>query len=481
MSSIFKKPLGDTTKSKPKPKPAPKPEASKTSLPPPPTYATRPPKGHVSKEEEADDQTIPAQPNRPKRGSHLSPLDEEDDLEEEEVISLEKLKPAYRNPFDDRPPRSGRARQGRYDDEHDGDTYDRMPPPSRNTRPRLDQVRHGRSFRDPDLALKDSRRRSRPQDPFSEDPYHGEDLNERRLARMSLNPPRRGEPGPSGSTLARAIATAPSSSVTVVRNPNSPAGDIIAVPKYALVAYSALSASHLSAITSIFNVPARKVADWCTLDLIERDNRTQTLQMDRIFALFDPTFRARWDIRMREDSLGITAQREQEAAQRADTERLLLERDLRLQEKEGRAREPAHRAELEKVKEEARARSRERKREDDKRKEKERQRERERERERLRERDRAREQERQRDRELQVALVAAKKKEKKKKKKATPAPPAPAPAAPTPQPIIINNTQPAVQQQERRRSRSRTRVVGYYVDYPYRYGYYGGGYHRWWW
>ena len=509
MSSIFKKPLGGTTKAKPKPKPKSKPADTQMTLPPP-TYATRPPKGQipVPEEEKEDEQTSVAQLNRPTRKLDLRPLDddEEDEREEEReedtsfgLLPPERGQPVYQNPFDEVPPRShgiSRGRRGRYEDEHDGDTHDRSLLAPRNSRPHHDPVlvRDRLPSHASGSIREGTRRGYQPRDPYGQAPYGqapygqvpygqipygqapygqspygqaphdqmNENLNERRLARMSLNPSHRGQPEPSSNTaLIRAVAAAPTSAVTVFRNPNSPASDIIALPKFAQVSEDTLSASHVSAIMSIFGVTRQKVSDWCAIGYIERDNRTQALNMDRIFELFDSTFRARWEARMQEDKMGITAQREREDQQRKDHERFIFEQQLQRQADDSAARDRAHRAELEGVKEMARARSKERKKADEKRKEKERQKSRERKREWQKERDRTKERERLRDRELKMAFELAKKNK-------------PAPAAPAPAPIIINNTQP-----ERRRSRSREKVV---VHGGYGYGYgWGRCYHPWYW
>ncbi|MCJ1240769.1 hypothetical protein MMC14_008773 [Varicellaria rhodocarpa] len=551
------KPLNTTIKAKPKSKPKSKskPAASEEPLPPP-TYATRPPRGTIPTEVEPVDQTVTIipQPNRPRREHKLHPPDEEEEEEEEEetygLLPPERGRPAYQNPFGDQnegasevsktaaldrfchdnglgPPdfvsqgSSREFQESRRGSRHHGspqlDNLHYGPPQldPRQMGPRhMDSRRMDPRQMDPhriDPRKMDPRQMDphqmdpRQMDPRHVDPHHfnprqmdprqmdprrmdprqidprrmaprqidprhhitygptshdGQGQNERQLAPMTLNPRHR-EPEPSsGNALARAVAIAPSSAVTVFRNPDSPAGDIIALPKFATVPYSMISASNLSAITSIFNVTPQKVPDWCKIGLIERDNRTQALKMDAVFALFDNTYRARWEVRIQEDSMGITAQREHEEAQRnaheqnlAAAQQKMLEQELNFlahQQESSRARSRERvKLELEQAKESVRQKSKERKKDDEKRKEKE--------------RDQAKEKERARDRELKLALALA-------KKNNTPTP-IPVPAA---APMIINNQQPA----QRERSRSRTTVV--YGGYGYFPPFYGGLYGRHW-
>ena len=541
MNSIFKKPFETTTKPKPKSKSKskPKPAASETPLPPP-TYATRPPKGTVPTVVEPDEQTVTIipQPNRPGREPKLQPPVEEEEEEEEETYGLlppEWGRPVYQYPFEDvneEVPSPHEAHRGRHPrtDEHSHAAFD----PHVESHGRLERLSHlfhpspvsGPGYENFNRGSPcfDSRHMDpRHMDPRQMDPHHPNprqmhphqmdprhmdppqmDLrrmgprqidprhhltygpisrddqvqNERQLALMTLNPHCHEPETSSGNALARAVAIAPSSAVTVFRNPDSPADDIIALPKFAPVPYSMISASNLSAITSIFNVTPQKVSDWCKIGLIERDNRTQALKMDAVFALFDSTYRARWEVRIREDSMGITAQREHEEAQRnahehnlAVAQQKVLQQQLDFltnQQESSRARSRERvKLELEQARESVRQKSKERKKDEERRKEKDRKREKQLKLERENERDQAKEKERARDRELKLALALA-------KKNNTPAP-APAPAA---APMIINNQQPA----QRERSRSRTRII---VSHPRcHYGYWGGryypGFSDWW-
>ena len=306
MTSIMKSAFGK--------KKGPPPEAS--TLAPPPSYATRSPQGHITHESDDDEPAQPSdsQPNRPR-------------------ISVRNNSPTQ-NTFDSErmprgPPNRSGLCPGRYEDERDGDSYDGSGGPDNMALTRI-----GRPSRDSHPHPSPSRGAGGRSSDYDDD-Y---DPRSHRAGPL-VRPIRRGGADTSRAlihAMANNAASTGSAAMTIFRSGNDDHGDVLAMPKYSAVPFSSLSAQNLDAIKDVFQVPVDKIETWCNLGRIERHNGTGELRMDKVCALFDRHYAARWEERMEEDRVGITRAKKEKAENAKIKEEKERKRNMEMEEREKR-------------------------------------------------------------------------------------------------------------------------------------------------
>ena len=133
--------------------------------------------------------------------------------------------------------------------------------------------------------------------------------------------------------MAHKEAVTGSAGMTIFHSDGDDHNDIVAMPKYSAVPFSDLSAQNLEAIKEVFQVPEEKIETWCKLGRIERHNRTGKLRMDKVCALFDRHYAARWEERMEEDQVGITKANKGKAREKEAKEERERKRDKAVEER----------------------------------------------------------------------------------------------------------------------------------------------------
>ena len=264
---------------------------------PPPSYETRPPKGHKTTEKgypdsEDDIEQETAQPNRPQRGGTnragpSRPVKQsvrEERSEEEYNVRVKK----------------GKTRPYQYDEESEDDMQPRGKGKGKAKRSQRDNGDddHGRSREDLSHAVV-RRNKSHSDDDYRPRPKstkRGWRKESRSSEEESANDSDRGRDGRRNKGKSQALTrTGDRSKYNKHREEDDSDDERITVERYRNVEIQDLSLDAVKCIMNNFEITYVKLDSLCERGKICYDNKAKKLNLEKIFPLFPDYMRSRWE------------------------------------------------------------------------------------------------------------------------------------------------------------------------------------------
>ncbi|MCJ1246918.1 hypothetical protein MMC30_004129 [Trapelia coarctata] len=261
----------------------------------PPSYETRPPKGHKTTEkgyqdsEDDNDGEESAQPNRPQRNragpSKPAKQTLREDLSEEEYDARDK---------------KGKSRPRQYDNESEDEIEPRGKGKGKAKRNQRDDNDDERGHRREDISRAVVRRNKSP----SEEDYRlrpkptkgGRRKESGSSDEESADYLDRGRDGRRNKSKSQALTRAGGRSKShKYREDDDEDDERITVERYRNVDIQELSEDMIGSIQGIFSISSVKLESFCERGKIRYDNKTSKLNLDKLFPCFPDYVRSRWE------------------------------------------------------------------------------------------------------------------------------------------------------------------------------------------